>query len=196
MSHNTFLVLTTLLIQFDWILSQPADLGGFGTQNDIHTDIPTYPIPSQSERNLPSELYVLAFINYTYDGEIFNEEVAKYGEGPVPTIVTGQLIHITTDDDVRNHTACSKNLRGRHGDPLPGKEIQWIALIKRGHCKFDEKVQNVIGYNAAAVIIYNDEDRKDLHKMRIEPQTRKFFPTPNCSNVFFFFVSFFFVPKW
>lgn len=174
MSHNTLVLLTTLLIQFGWILTQPADLGAFGTQNDIQTGIATYPIPSQSERNLPSELYVLAFINYTYDGEIFNEEVAKFGEGPVPTIVTGQLVHITTDDDNLNHTACSKNLRGTHGEPLPGKDIHWIALIKRGHCKFDEKVQNVIIYNAAAVIIYNDEDRKDLHKMRIEPATRKF----------------------
>lgn len=165
--------LTTLLIQFKWIQTQPADLGAFGTQNDIQPGIVSYKFPSEVERSVPTEIYVLAFINYTHGDTTFNEEVAKYGEGPVPLIVTGPLIHITTDEDNKNHTACSSNLRGRNG-ALPIDE-PWIALVKRGDCKFDEKVQNVIKYHAAAVIIYNDEDRKDLHKMRIEQQTRKWF---------------------
>lgn len=169
---QTIVFVVALLIQFGWIHTQPADLGSFGTQNDIQTGIVSYSFPSEVERSIPTEIFVLAFINYTHNGEQFNEEVAKYGEGSVPTIVSGQLVHISNFGDPTNHTACTANLRGRNGDELP-KDVPWIALIKRGDCTFDNKVSNVIQYTPVGVIIYNSEDKKDLHKMRIDPPRRK-----------------------
>lgn len=34
----------------------------------------------------------------------------------------------------------------------------WIALVKRGSCRFDEKITNAYIHNASAIIIYNNED--------------------------------------
>lgn len=34
----------------------------------------------------------------------------------------------------------------------------WIALVRRGSCKFDEKIRNAEKHNASAIIIYNNED--------------------------------------
>lgn len=43
----------------------------------------------------------------------------------------------------------------------------WIALIKRGVCKFEDKVKHAYNYNAIGVIIYNDRDSQVLDKMQI-----------------------------
>lgn len=34
----------------------------------------------------------------------------------------------------------------------------WISLVKRGSCRFDDKINNAYIHNASAIIIYNNED--------------------------------------
>jgi len=34
----------------------------------------------------------------------------------------------------------------------------WIALVRRGSCRFDEKITNAYIHNASAIVIYNNED--------------------------------------
>jgi len=34
----------------------------------------------------------------------------------------------------------------------------WIALVKRGSCRFTDKINNAYVHNASAIIIYNNED--------------------------------------
>lgn len=90
------LLLTTLLLQSKWAVTQPADLGAFGTQNDVQPGV-IYSFPSEVGRSHPStEFYALAYINYTYtrhDGHhvVYAQETAKYGEGPI-TSVMGKLV--------------------------------------------------------------------------------------------------------
>lgn len=49
----------------------------------------------------------------------------------------------------------------------------WIALIKRGTCKFEDKVKHVYNYNAIGVIVYNDRDSQNLDKMQIVDKDRE-----------------------
>lgn len=66
-TQTSLLVLTTtLLLQFKWTQSQPADLGTFGTQNDVQPGV-IYSFPSEVGRlHSSADFYALAFINYTY----------------------------------------------------------------------------------------------------------------------------------
>lgn len=164
----------TLFIQFKWIVSQPADLSTFGKPNDVQTGFASYSFPSDDR--MQPELYVLAYLNYTYkntDGTEgkYAEESAKYGEGPRKK-VSGRVIHVTNANDITDHKACTSNLTDTKGRPLP-KNQPWIALIMRGDCKFDDKVKHVYDYHAVGAIVYNHLVAPNLDKMKIEDKNRK-----------------------
>lgn len=163
--------------QFACIDAQPADLGTFGSHNDLQNGVASYSLPPDN-RVPPNDIFVLAFINYTYvnsDGKEvhFSEEKAKYGEGRIKN-VAGKVVHITNYEDLTDHTACSDRIRGTNGADLPPLDTPWIALIRRGNCPFDEKVKNVYEYRAVGVIVYNDRNETILNKMKIIDQTRKY----------------------
>lgn len=186
---HALLVLTTLLLQTKLTWSQPADLGAFGTQNDVQPGV-IYSFPSEVGRSHSSmDFFALAFINYTYtrqDGHhvVYAQENAKYGEGQIAA-VSGQLVHVVNLNDKTDHTACECDLLGTNGQPLPiGKG--WIALIKRGDCKFDEKVACVHRNGAIGAIVYDFKDVKVLDKMKIDDKTRKL---QICISIFFFFLA-------
>lgn len=172
------------MIQFECIVSLPADLSSFGKQNDIQMNggFGTYSFPA--EDRMSPELYVLAYINYTYtkeDGSTasYAEESAKYGEGPRKKVY-GRVIHVSNKNKLDDHTACTYQLTDPKGRALP-KDVPWIALIKRGECKFDEKVKNVYEHRAIGAIVYNHLDAPNLDKMKIEDKSRKY-------THYFFFV--------
>lgn len=85
---QALVLLTTLLLQTKLSVSKPADLGAFGSQNDVQPGV-IYTFPSEAGRSHGfTDYYALAFINYTYlrsDGHqvVFGQETAKYGEGMV-----------------------------------------------------------------------------------------------------------------
>ncbi|XP_055310471.1 E3 ubiquitin-protein ligase goliath isoform X2 [Sitodiplosis mosellana] len=171
---QALVLLTTLLLQSKWVVPQPADLGAFGSQNDIQPGV-IYSFPSEVGRSHPSaEYYALAYINYTYeriDGHhvVYAHETAKYGEGPI-TSVTGPLVHVTNPKNKSDHMACSSDILGTLGGPLPEKG--WIALIKRGDCKFDDKVARVYSKGAIGAIVYDFKEVPSLDKMKIDDKTR------------------------
>lgn len=187
-----FVLLTTLLQQITWTFSQPADLGAFGSQNDVQPGV-IYSFPSEVGRSShPSaEYYALAYLNYSYirpsDGHhvVYAQETAKYGEGLI-TSVMGPLIHVTNVKNKSDHTACSSDITGTLGRDLP-TDKGWIALIKRGDCKFDDKVRIVYSKGAIGAIVYDYKEVPSLDKMKIDDRTRKF------AHVLwmFFFLSFF-----
>lgn len=169
------ILLAICVMQIGSVALQPADLGTFGSHNDLQNGISAYSLPP--EERMPSEIYVLAYINYTYvnkDGkEIhFAEEKAKYGEGRIRNVY-GKVIHITSEYDLNDHTACTDRIRGTNGHQLPVSGTPWIALIRRGNCNFEEKVKHVYMYRAIGVIIYNDRDAQSLDKMKILDKDRK-----------------------
>lgn len=133
-----------------------------------------------SEERITMDVYTYAFLNYSYmeNQQLrivnYQEEKARYGEGKILS-VQGKLVHISTPEDLKDDTACSNNLLGTNGQPIPVLGISWIALVRRGRCTFEEKVKNVFQYGASGVIIYNDKPVMSLEKMQIKGKTRKLF---------------------
>lgn len=164
--HFVVLVFTSILM----VASQPADLGTFGSHNDLPNGISSFSLPA--EERIISEPYVLAFINYNYttaEGiavQINAEERGKYGEGRIFT-VQGLLVHVTSKDDENDHTACDSRLMSSTRQLLPPTDKTWIALIKRGGCNFEDKVKHAYEHRASGVIVYNDRDSNTLDKMKI-----------------------------
>lgn len=128
-----------------------------------------------SQQNLlrkPDIYHTVAILNISYfdetEEDLFHESMdkARYGEGKELN-VSGRLIHMTSVDNVQNHEACNVNLCGTRCQELPN-DSNWIALVKRGDCKFERKIDNIykLKHPAAGVIIYSDEDR--LVKMQVE----------------------------
>lgn len=175
--NSSIVILLCAIIQFASIVAQAADLSSFGSQNDLQNGVASYSLPP--DNHIPNDIFVLAFINYTYlnsDGvEVhFSEEKAKYGEGRIKNVI-GKVVHITNYEDLTDHTACSDRIRGTNGEDLPPLGTSWIALIRRGNCPFDDKVKHVYEYRAAGVIVYNDRNETILNKMKIIDQTRKYY---------------------
>lgn len=153
---------------------QPADLGTFGSQNDLQGG-PAYSLPANSR--LPNEVHVLAYINYTYVNEegkviVSSRENARYGEGLVKT-VEGKVVHVTSEKDGGDHTACHENIAGTNGGELPPSGEPWIALIRRGRCLFEDKVKNAYNKHAIGVIVYDEHESIKLDKIKIEDKGRK-----------------------
>lgn len=154
--------------------ASPADLGTFGSHNDLPNSISSFSLPA--EERMGMEPYVMAFINYTYvtaDGlEMhFAEEKGKYGEGRIFN-VRGLLVHVTSRYDEHDHTACTQYIKGTKGRELPAPGT-WVALIKRGNCNFEDKVKHAWMHSALGVIVYNDRDAGSLDKMKITERERK-----------------------
>lgn len=166
--HNlkTIVIILTLVAIS---VSQPAEIGVFNSHGDYQHAISTYSLPPEDRI---TEGYVLAFINYTYTNSegkvmVFSEEKAKYGEGRIKNVM-GQVVHITDEDNINDHTACGDKLRGTNGHALPHPHgDSWIALIRRGNCNFEDKVKHAYEHRAAGVIVYNDRDQTNLDKMKI-----------------------------
>lgn len=177
MSLTSVLQLVILVISHLILVAcQPADLGTFGSHNDLPNGISSFSLPA--EERIISEPYVLAFINYNYttaEGVLVQtnaEERGKYGEGRIFSI-QGLLVHVTSRDDKYDHTACDMRLVSSTGQPLPSADKPWIALIKRGGCNFEDKVKHAYEHKAIGVIVYNDRDANTLEKMKIVETDRK-----------------------
>lgn len=115
--------------------------------------------------------YTTAYLNVTsYDvttGKMVRSEkseIGKFGEYHVGA-ASGELLHVIGMDGDRN--GCAPPL---HGDPqeLPTAG-PWIALVRRGKCSFQTKVDNARRAGASAVIVYNDRDATELDKMKLLP---------------------------
>ncbi|XP_075165331.1 ring finger protein goliath isoform X2 [Haematobia irritans] len=130
-----------------------------------------------AEERITADIYTYAFLNYSYVVNQntkfinFTEEKARYGEGKIFN-VHGKLVHISDAENIADDTACSSNILGTNGQPTPPEGITWIALVRRGRCTFEEKVNNVYKKKASGVIIYNDKQVMSLEKMQIKGKAR------------------------
>ncbi|XP_022905760.1 E3 ubiquitin-protein ligase goliath isoform X2 [Onthophagus taurus] len=94
------------------------------------------------------------------------EEHGRFGTGHVgPTF--GQLVHIKSAEDNKDHTACTLPLLNSNSfyGAFPNKP--WIALISRGGCNFDKKIVNAYEIGARGVIIYNNVEKEVLEVMSL-----------------------------
>ncbi|XP_059060989.1 E3 ubiquitin-protein ligase goliath-like [Achroia grisella] len=119
------------------------------------------------------DTFTIANINVTYEHErrgIYTEisESGKYGEGHIGS-AHGVAVHVRAKGPggERDHSGCTWPLLSMDApdDPLPDEP--WIAVIRRGNCNFEIKVQNAWRANASAVLVYNDRDTTALEKMKL-----------------------------
>ncbi|KAI3380733.1 hypothetical protein SNEBB_001555 [Seison nebaliae] len=107
----------------------------------------------------PNYLSVIFHLNVTTNHKSYVyplEEVGFYGSDSLHSNVSSlPLFHVTsnrTDTD-----ACGVN--------VDKKNRNWIALIPRGNCSFEEKIRQVKSANAVAAVIY-DQDNNFQHNIR------------------------------
>lgn len=117
-----------------------------------------------------SDSYTTAYLNVTtYDAttgamvQTDKSEIGKFGEYHVGS-ATGELLHVIGVDGDRN--GCAPPVRGFHAPRISGP---WIALVRRGKCSFQIKVDNARQAGASAVIVYNDREATELEKMKLTP---------------------------
>lgn len=131
--------------------------------------------PGDDTKSFDDEIpnsFTSAYVNVTYkDGDSTwkweRTEVGRYGGGYVGPAI-GVVVHVSADNDPNDHSGCRLPFRSSRSDrqlPKPGEP--WIALIKRGHCNFESKVDNAFKSKAAGVLVYNDRDSMDLDKMKL-----------------------------
>lgn len=86
----------------------------------------------------------------------------------------GELVHVTSRVRPDDHTGCQVPFASSRSDKtLPAPGTPWIALIKRGRCNFENKVENAFRSNAAGVLVYNDRDSATLDKMKLSSDSRR-----------------------
>lgn len=115
-----------------------------------------------------SDSYTTAYLNVSsYNvatGELVQSEkseIGKFGEYHVGS-ASGTLVHMLGTDGDRN--GCATPIRGFPKLPTVGP---WIALVRRGDCSFQIKVDNARRAGASAVIVYNNRESADLDKMQL-----------------------------
>lgn len=128
-----------------------------------------------THEDVGADSYTTAYLNITYmDHETKRfrtekSEIGKFGDGRVGP-AAGVLVHVSSWEG--DHTGCAAPLRSSWGKgALPGEP--WIALVKRGQCNFEVKVENAFRHNASAVLVYNDRESPNLDKMKLTSGTSK-----------------------
>lgn len=117
------------------------------------------------------ESYTVAYMNVTYldrNTGLYRtdkKDSGRFGEYHVAPIA-GVLIHVRSETDDDPFVACSPPLRPSYGE-FPVHE-RWVALVKRGKCNFQTKVENAFRINASGIIIYNDKEMQSLEKMKLQ----------------------------
>lgn len=130
---------------------------------------------ANAHEDVGADSYTTAYINVSYiDPEtrrIRSEksEIGKFGDGRVGP-AAGVLVHVSSWEG--DHTGCAAPLRSTWDNgELP--QEPWIALVKRGQCNFEVKVENAYRHNASAVLVYNDRESPSLDKMKLTSGTSK-----------------------
>lgn len=121
-----------------------------------------------------TESFTRAFLNITFVDRITGQlmsswvNIGKFGESH-DSPATGILIHARSESSLIGKdpfTGCNFPLRPSYG-VLPTNET-WVALVKRGQCSFQQKMENAYKSNATGIIIYDDKDNADLEKMQLQ----------------------------
>jgi hypothetical protein len=118
-----------------------------------------------------ADIVTSAYLNVsrlTEEGWLWDKtEVGRFGGGYVGPAY-GVVVHVTSNVHPEDHTGCQLPLYSSRTDgKLPPLGEPWIALIKRGGCNFEVKVENAFRSNAAGVLVYNDRDSATLDKMKL-----------------------------
>lgn len=106
----------------------------------------------------------------SYDPFSNSSSIEEGGDVTNSTLVTSYADDVDIDDDddnaVERLTGCDPPFVANY--PTNGEK--WIAVIRRGKCTFNQKIQNALKLNASGVLIYdNEREGKVLQAMVVEP---------------------------
>ncbi|KAH1026438.1 hypothetical protein HUJ05_000108 [Dendroctonus ponderosae] len=135
-------------------------------------------VPNSLNFNLNGEdnTFISAYLNVTFKTDHGwkwdKTDVGRYG-GSYIGPAYGLLVHVTSKHDQADHFGCIYPYDSSRSDgKLPHSGTPWIALIKRGKCNFDVKVDNAFKSGAGGVLIYNDRMAPTLDKMKLTNDPR------------------------
>lgn len=132
--------------------------------------------PHRTSDEASESYYTTAYINVTFvdpaTGKTVREksEIGKFGESHIG-FSSGVVVHVRSGQD---NYGCSLPFRSSSGSGELPRE-PWIALVKRGGCNFQLKVDNAVDSNAAGIIVYNDRDSSGLEKMKLTLKAKRKF---------------------
>ena len=157
-------------------------------KDDPHPESTTFPSTralSTPDTYLKETDYWTAFINISYidktneSSPVYHtahSETGRYSAG-IAKDVRGIAVKMISESDLQGD---SEN-KNRNPANLQDKDITgcyppfvtnypknepWIAVIKRGHCTFNEKIKNAMDLNASGVLVYDDKHDNLLHSMK------------------------------
>lgn len=156
------------------VLNSLAFLMSFGqvftfvsTATSAEDWVTSYGYPLHTEGDSFTSAYLNVTHEYNETGLLISDktEVGRYGGGYIGS-ASGLIVHVRSESNLSDHSGCRMPLRDSVGNgKLPSEP--WIALIKRGSCNFEVKVDNAYKSNAVAVLVYNDRDSPSLDKMKL-----------------------------
>ena len=157
-------------------------------KDDSHPESTT--LPSSRALSTPTTSYKetdywTAFINISYidktneSSPVYHtahSETGRYSAG-IAKDVRGIAVKMISESDLQgdpeNKISNPANLQDKDitGCYPPfvtnyPKNEPWIAVIKRGHCTFNEKIKNAMDLNASGVLVYDDKHDNLLHSMK------------------------------
>ncbi|CAL8079618.1 unnamed protein product [Orchesella dallaii] len=134
----------------------------------FNTSVQSVAAASEWPLGLPEE-YTTAYINITYNirnGSVVNErsQTGRFGRGGKIASVSGVVVHVKSiRNGTINHYGC---------DPIINEpKEEWIALIKRGMCDFELKLENAYAKKAVGMIVYDREESESLEDMKLSAYT-------------------------
>jgi len=106
-----------------------------------------------------------AVVNFSYVDPVTRTlhqaggNIGRYGFSSRLEPEHGVVVHVRSGDGL--HHGCLPPVN------VPQGGRQWIALVRRGDCKFNEKIYNTaVLANASAVVVYNQKDEETLITMQ------------------------------
>ena len=112
---------------------------------------------NSAQYDLYSARIVVNYTDPSTKNMVSKELAGRFGVSSPTATEVGLLVHVLTEDAL-NH-GCTPAVNAPTASP-------WIALIQRGNCKFEHKINNaVVKNNASAVIIYNHKAEDTLITM-------------------------------
>eukprot|EP00093_Oithona_nana_P001479 01479.XXX_2201_3897_1 [CDS] Oithona nana genome sequencing. len=117
--------------------------------------------------------YYTAFLNITYfDGDrgVFHTERTETGRFStnIPKDFSGQVVIMANKRDTNESEAIYTGCQGPFEPNWPSSQ-PWIALVQRGDCTFNQKIQNALDLKASGILIYDLPDGGGvLQSMKVE----------------------------
>ena len=82
----------------------------------------------------------------------------KYGIGSLAVNGSGVVVHVRVAETEENH-GCWDYINVNNESV--SSDQPWIALVQRGKCKFQQKVDMATLHNASAIVIYDHNGREE-----------------------------------